>query len=413
MEYVHFMLTYPGNPHIAIEFAHQAWLESRASVFWVSASSIDRFHEGYNAIFDQHINPDSDVKCDEITTHHSSNRLSQENSRQKAISSTASVKFTKGAADALIEVEPITNEESTCLFKKSMTDHILEEIQAVDLIQENSMSVGEYIELYNESEETSMDLLCEPFGTLGREQNLQGLNSAQDKRPLELTKALDTLMAFSLIQATGAKGEVGRKRIHLQEGIAYHLWSQGLNQDAEKLDTELVEEKRQEFGTDHPETLESIAGLASTYYDQARWAEAEKLDTFIVETRKRALGSHDKLTLTSMANLARKIRTQNLLEEAEKLRSEILETAKSQFGENDEQTITAMGNLGPVYLDVRRLDEAAQLMKNVVRSQTKEFGPELQYTLTSSSVLSEICKAQGKLEGARDSPGSNSPRNLA
>jgi hypothetical protein len=32
------------------------------------------------------------------------------------------------------------------------------------------------------------------------------------------------------------------------------------------------------FGADHPDTLTSMANLASTYRKQGRWEEAEKLD---------------------------------------------------------------------------------------------------------------------------------------
>ena len=44
--------------------------------------------------------------------------------------------------------------------------------------------------------------------------------------------------------------------------------------------------------------------LASTYRNQGRWAEAEKLDVQVMETRKTVLGPEHPDTLTSMANLA-------------------------------------------------------------------------------------------------------------
>ncbi|KAL4879778.1 hypothetical protein BJY04DRAFT_208474 [Aspergillus karnatakaensis] len=495
-----------GKSQIAIELAHQVWTESRASVFWVSASSIDRFREGYGTIFDEYIDPKSDAKCDKLArvkewfekkrtdwvliidnadetslfepkkpgkqadqsqsvleflpeSHHGTILVT---TRNRA----AGLKFTKGAANALIEVKTMTNVESKRLIQNSMTDHVLEEreidelsallghlplaiVQAAAFMQENSMGV-----------ETSMDLLCEPFETLGRDTGVPNAIKERDpkaieilylvafldrnevpksliqhkiKRPLDLAKALGTLKAFSLIVPTAGKGnfsfhrlvqlvlrkwlilenqfeersiqamelldevypdatfenwgtcaaylphaqsvlslisnpegESRRKRIHLQEGIAYYFWSQGRSEEAERLDTQLVEDKKQEFGPEHPETLESIAGLAATYYDQARW------------TRKKILGLRDRLTLTSMSNLA-----------TTRLRLEVLEIAKSEFGEQDEQTITAMANLGPLYLDTGKLDEATLLTQHVLR-----------FRMANSSILSEIYKAQGKLEDA-------------
>jgi Tetratricopeptide repeat len=41
------------------------------------------------------------------------------------------------------------------------------------------------------------------------------------------------------------------------------------------------------LGAEHPDTLTSMANLASTYSDQGRWKEAEDLEVQVIETRKR------------------------------------------------------------------------------------------------------------------------------
>jgi hypothetical protein len=55
---------------------------------------------------------------------------------------------------------------------------------------------------------------------------------------------------------------------------------------------------------EHPDTLTSMANLASTYRNQGRWGEAEQLDVRVMETRKTVLGAEHPDTLTSIANLA-------------------------------------------------------------------------------------------------------------
>lgn len=55
---------------------------------------------------------------------------------------------------------------------------------------------------------------------------------------------------------------------------------------------------------DHPNTLTSMANLASTYRNQGRWADAEALWVQVMETSKTKLGADHHLTLTSMNNLA-------------------------------------------------------------------------------------------------------------
>ncbi|KAL6236379.1 hypothetical protein BDW75DRAFT_239330 [Aspergillus navahoensis] len=551
-----------GKSHIAIEFAHQIYTELQASVFWISASSIDRVREGYNAIFDEHIS-DSDTKCDKAVRvkewlqkehnewvliidnadetslfepykqgkdgkNQSILELLPESQRGTILVTTrnraAGVKFTKGAANALIEVKPMTSEEAKLLIKSNVTDQILEEseldrlsellghlplaiVQAAAFMQENSMSVSEYIELYNDSEETSMDLLCEPFETLGRDTGVpnavattlivsidqikerdpkaveilqliafldrnevpKSLIQHRIKRPLELTKALGTLKAFSLIVSTDGKGnfsfhrlvqlvlrkwlileslyeeksiqamelldevypdatfenwgicaaylphaqsvlslvpevrgEDRKKQIHLQEGIAYYIWSQGYYQEAEKLDALIVEEKKREFGPEHPETLESMTGLAATYHDQARWAEAEKLDSFVLETRKKTLGSSDRLTLTTMANLATTYVSQDRMQEAEALRLEVYETSRSEFGEEDEDTIIAMTSLGALYIELGKVEAATDLIQRSLAWRKRNQGPEHKDTLVCSSTLARVYKAQGKLQEAEE-----------
>jgi hypothetical protein len=51
-----------------------------------------------------------------------------------------------------------------------LLDHLpLVIVQATAFMEENTQAVSEYIELYNDSDETQMDLLCEPFEALGRD----------------------------------------------------------------------------------------------------------------------------------------------------------------------------------------------------------------------------------------------------
>jgi Tetratricopeptide repeat len=49
-------------------------------------------------------------------------------------------------------------------------------------------------------------------------------------------------------------------------------------------------DSRRALGPEHPDTLTSMANLASTYRIQGRWAEAEKLFVQVMETSKTVLG---------------------------------------------------------------------------------------------------------------------------
>ena len=85
------------------------------------------------------------------------------------------------------------------------------------------------------------------------------------------------------------------------------------------------------LGEEHPDTLSSMANLASTYSNQGRWKEAEELEVGVMETRKRVLGEEHPHTLTSMNNLAFTWKAQSqdtkavhLIQECIRLRSRIL-----------------------------------------------------------------------------------------
>ncbi len=62
-------------------------------------------------------------------------------------------------------------------------------------------------------------------------------------------------------------------------------------EEAEKLDVQVMETRKTKLGADHPDTLTSMANLASTFWNQGRWEEAEKLFVQVMETRKTKLGA--------------------------------------------------------------------------------------------------------------------------
>ena len=76
------------------------------------------------------------------------------------------------------------------------------------------------------------------------------------------------------------------------------------------------------LGLEHPDTLTSMANLASTFSNQSRWKEAEELFVQVMETSSRVLGLEHPSTLTSMANLASAYRNQGWWKEAEELNVE-------------------------------------------------------------------------------------------
>lgn len=538
------------------------------SVFWIHASSIDRFRECCCSIANKcNIPGGNDEKCDKMSLFKkwleeepgewlliidnadeallfaSKGDLSQNKSKTGTEPSileylpesprgsilittrnrAAGVKFTKSQPRYLVEVQTMTEEESSCLIKSTLTGHIptdseirelaglldhlpLALAQAAAFMQENVLTVNEYIESYKESDEAQMELLSEPFEALGRDSAVHNavattfivsINQIKErdpkaieilslvafvdqhdipksllqgklKRPLELTKALGTLKSFSLIianergnfslhrlvqlvmrkwliiedkfedQVIQAMDMIAglfpnatfeqwstcaaylphaqsilnfvpklhdkllRRRLYLQEGIAYYLWTQGYYDEGEELDLLIVEENKKEFGMEHPETLESIAGLAATYESHGKWAEAAKLDEHVFETRAKNLGPTHFLSLTSKMGLAKSYSKQDRINEAESLMLEVLETNQSLFGEEHESTIDTMANLGSIYIEMGQLEQADELIKQAFDWRRNIYGTEHIHTLDTATTLGVLYIEQDELQAAEE-----------
>jgi hypothetical protein len=84
---------------------------------------------------------------------------------------------------------------------------------------------------------------------------------------------------------------------------AMTLFEDGRWREAEELFMQVMETRKRVLGEEHPDTLTSMANLASTYRNQGRWKEAEELEVQVMETRKRVLDDEHPDTLTSVANL--------------------------------------------------------------------------------------------------------------
>ena len=99
------------------------------------------------------------------------------------------------------------------------------------------------------------------------------------------------------------------------------------------------------FGLEHPDTLTSMANLASTYAKQGRWEEAEKLGVQVMETRLRVLKAEHPDTLRSMANLAFTYHSQERHSEAIELMQRVIELRTKRLGANHPDTLDSIETL--------------------------------------------------------------------
>ena len=143
--------------------------------------------------------------------------------------------------------------------------------------------------------------------------------------------------------------------------FALVLGDNGDLDNAEQLWIQVMDMRKKLLGGIHPETLNSMANLASTYRNQGRWNETEELDIQVMDIRKKQLGAEHPETITSMSNLASTYRIQGRWNEAEELDIQVMDMRKKWLGEEHPETITSMANLASTYWNQGRFFQIGKI----------------------------------------------------
>jgi tetratricopeptide (TPR) repeat protein len=169
--------------------------------------------------------------------------------------------------------------------------------------------------------------------------------------------------------------------------LASTYWNQGRWGDAEKLQVEVMKTSQRVLGDEHPDTLTSMHNLALTYWNQGRWGKAKKLQVEVMKTRKRVLGDQHPSTLSSMNNLASTYWNQRRWEEAEKLEVEVMKTSKKVLGDEHPDTLTSMHNLAYTLRSQSRHIEALALIEICFQSRRNVLSKQHPDTQSSLEAL--------------------------
>ncbi|KAF2808823.1 FabD/lysophospholipase-like protein [Mytilinidion resinicola] len=193
-----------------------------------------------------------------------------------------------------------------------------------------------------------------------------------------------------------------KKRMDLMWRYGMCLYEDGRWNEAEVPISQVLETSSRVLGEEHPDTLTSMANLASTYRNQGRWKEAEELFVQVMETRIRVLGDEHPSTLTSMANLASTYRNQGRWKEAEELDVQVMETSSRVLGEEHPDTLTSIANLASTFWNQGRWKEAEELDVQVMETSSRVLGEEHPDTLTSIANLASTFWNQGRWKEAEE-----------
>ncbi|KAH7379370.1 kinesin light chain [Phaeosphaeria sp. MPI-PUGE-AT-0046c] len=187
-----------------------------------------------------------------------------------------------------------------------------------------------------------------------------------------------------------------KERLDFALMCAIILLGEGRFKEAEALEVQVLQTRKRVLGDEHPDTLLSMATLASTFRDDGRWKEAEDLEVQVLQSRKRVLGEEHPETLRSIANLASTYRDQGRLEEAEELEVQVLQSRKRVLGDEHPDTLRSIANLAVTYQEQGRLKEAEDLEVQVLQSRKRVLGDEHPDTLRSIANLAVTYQEQGR-----------------
>ncbi|CAI6028482.1 unnamed protein product, partial [Clonostachys chloroleuca] len=128
--------------------------------------------------------------------------------------------------------------------------------------------------------------------------------------------------------------QIVRDLFPVQEGKPWGRW-----REKETVDKRVWDLRREVLGERHPDTISSMASLATTYHEQGRYNEAEQLKDQALNLRREILGEKHPETISSMASLATTYHEQGRYNEAQEVSIRVLDLRREVLGEKHPETI--------------------------------------------------------------------------
>jgi tetratricopeptide (TPR) repeat protein/tRNA A-37 threonylcarbamoyl transferase component Bud32 len=185
-------------------------------------------------------------------------------------------------------------------------------------------------------------------------------------------------------------------RLRLTLGAAYER----LNE----LDTALghyrraLDLRRAQLGTDHPDSIAAIGGVAKMKAFSGELDEAARLNAEGLELSRRVHGERSRPTLVFMSNLARTYTMQGRLGDAESVFRELLDLQRAETDEGARDIWITRYNLAVILGRLGRIEEAAVEFERVHESAGELMGPMAR--LESGRFLGQAYAELGRTDEA-------------
>ncbi|KAG0125611.1 hypothetical protein HOY82DRAFT_571505 [Tuber indicum] len=181
-------------------------------------------------------------------------------------------------------------------------------------------------------------------------------------------------------------------------GLAVALHFQGRYEEAEELYRSALEAREIVLKNGHRDILESVAFLGEVLEFQEKHKEAEAMCRRALEGRKEILGPYHPDTLETIFHLASALQGQGKHDEAEALYRRVLEAFDKALWQDDSRTLLIIHKMAEALREGRRVTfaEAEALNRRIHERCERALGAEHQLTRASLNNLAGSLRDQGK-----------------
>ncbi|KAK3994438.1 kinesin light chain [Cladorrhinum sp. PSN332] len=466
-----------GKTQIALKYLF--WLREtypRVSIFWVHAGTRQRFREAYTSIarackVPGVENPDVDVltlvkewlerrsggrwlmvidNADDVelfTPPESLGKYIPDSAHGSILVTTrnkaAGSRLVQGDPRALIQVGNMDGDDSRALLEQKLDRNIVNPqiistlssrleylplalAQAAAFIQENVISVEEYLGLLDQSDQTLVDLLGEEFETTGRDAESSRavaktwiLSFEQIERQNPLSGELLSLMSMFDRQAIPHEfmenyvankqrnGQLSTGKVHyikslgLLKAFSFITEDQDHNYNMHRL-VQLATRRWIEQKGEWQQFVERATLVVKEAYPVGLYADYRKAGRYLPHayvvldhagTQSKA-GKYCKAKLYHYVGAL--VEYQGNLVEAGRLLEHAVSLSKESWGENNLETLGAKGNLALNYSQRGRHAKAESIMVGVLSEMERKLPRTHKHVTTSMSHLASIYARQGQ-----------------
>lgn len=195
-------------------------------------------------------------------------------------------------------------------------------------------------------------------------------------------------------------GENSAETFQAKHMLAMNLDGLDQHADASQIMQEVVDWRRKNLGTEHPDTIRSILQLGSIWLYSDKFKLAEPLVIESAELSQRYLGDDNYVTLVANDNLSYLYLESGRYGDAQPVIERSLELTRRYFGESHPSVASTMGKLSTLYAKTGRMEEAIEARKKNVDLTANAFGPLQEVTFNTRFELARLLRLTQQFEEA-------------